>query len=108
MKEIVKYLLPAAIILALIGAFSSNIAGMEFFIFISLIFGALLGFLTVQRKENIKVIIAYLGLSAVSGMLVVVPLVGEFVTAFFTHLLAIFGIAVLVVSFKILWKAFSK
>jgi hypothetical protein len=92
----------AALVMALVGAVMTDVALQEWFIYVSLILGILIAAFNVTKTEGVKFMLAYLVLAAVSGVFVVVPVLGTFVTAFFTHMLTIFGVAALIVAFRAL------
>lgn len=93
-----------ALLLAFIGMLMTDIVATEWFLYVGLILGVLLGFLNVTRKESLGFMIAYLVLATVSGVFAVVPMLGEYVTNFFTVLLSVFGPAAFIVAVKKIWK----
>ena len=103
-----KLLMLVALIVAVIGAIMTELAAMPWFLYAALVLGVLIGFLNISRKESIKLLVAFLALSAVSGVFAIVPMLGGYITSFFTHLLAVFGPATALVAFRVLYRIGSK
>ena len=99
MDNMTKFNLPflAGIALALIGTFITEVAAQEWFVYALVLVGLIIGFVNVTTKESLKFIVAYIGLSLVSGTMVALPILGEPLTALFANILAVFGPATLVV-----------
>ena len=93
-----------ALLLAFIGMLMTDVVATEWFIYVGLALGVLLGFLNITKKEGIKFMLAYLVLATVSGVFAVVPMLGEYITNFFTVLLSVFGPAAFIVAAKAIWK----